>query len=46
LVSFTSFGEVATPQSLQTEKAALQRDTESTENETDVEDEFVEEEQE
>lgn len=39
-------GEVATPQSLQAEKAALQRDTESSENDTDVEDEFVEEEQE
>lgn len=38
-------GEAATPQSLQAEKAALQRDTESSENETDVEDEFVEEEQ-
>ena len=39
-------GEAATPQSLQAEKVALKRDTESTENDADVEDEFVEEEQE
>ena len=39
-------GEAATPQSLQQEKAALQNSSENSENDADVEDEFVEEEQE
>ena len=39
-------GEAATPQSLQAEKLALQSDAENSENDAEVEEEFVEEEQE